>query len=189
MKTAEIVRFPEDDGSLFNHVWGKTLRDGACNVFGIRCHSNPQLCPVKAIETYVAVASELRITLSNGYSFRPTNHQGHIINKPLTSSSAEARLKYYLKDAKIDEGEILHSFPLGSATTLALSGSQLADVMSDVGWSNTGTALYYLKFAEVLREGSPSDLLSSNNLAASASTTIYADLNHLKDFVSAFPRS
>lgn len=189
VKTAEIMRFPKDDGFLFNHVWGKTLRDGAYNVFGIRRHSNPQLCPVKAIETYVAVASELRITLSNGYLFRPTNHQGHIVNKPLTSSSAEARLKYYLKDAKIDEGETLHGFRSGSAITLALSGSQLADVMSHVGWSNKGTALYYMKLAEVLREGSPSDLLSSNELAASASTTLYADLNRLKDFVSAFPRS
>ena len=189
VKTAEIMRFPKDDGFLFNHVWGKTLRDGAHNVFGIRRHSNPQLCPVKAIETYVAVASELRITLSNGYLFRPTNHQGHIANKPLTSSSAEARLKYYLKDAKIEEGETLHGFRSGSAITLALSGSQLADVMSHVGWSNKGTALYYMKLAEVLREGSPSDLLSSNELAASASTTLYADLNRLKDFVSAFPRS
>ena len=128
----------------------------------------------------MAVASELRITLSNGYLFRPTNHQGHIVNKPLTSSSAEARLKYYLT---------LHGFRSGSAITLALSGSQLADVMSHVGWSNKGTALYYMKLAEVLREGSPSDLLSSNELAASASTTLYADLNRLKDFVSAFPRS
>ena len=174
---------------LFNHVWGKTLRDGASDVFGIRHHSHPQLCPVKAIETYVAVASELRITLSNGYLFRPTNHQGHILNKPLTSSSAEACLKNYLKDTKVDEGATLHSFHSGSAITLALSGSQLADVMSHVGWSNKGTALYYMKLAEVLREGSPSDSLSSNNSAASISTSLYADLNHLKDFVTAFPRS
>ena len=149
VKTEEIMRFPKHDGFLFNHVWGKTLRDGASNVFGIRRHSNPQLCPVKAIETYVAVASELRITLSDGYLYRPTNHQCHILNKPLTSSSAKARLKYYLKDAKIDEGETLHSFRSGSAITLALSGSQLADVMSHVGWSNKGTALYYMKLGEV----------------------------------------
>ena len=108
---------------------------------------------------------------------------------PLFWPSTEARLKYYLKEAKIDEGETLQGFRSGSAITLALSGSQLADVMSHVGWSNTGTALYYMKLAEVLREGSPSDLLSSNELAASASTTLYADLNRLKDFVSAFPRS
>ena len=51
VKTEEILRFPQDDGMLFNHVWGKTLRDGASNVFGIRRHLNPELCPVKAIKT------------------------------------------------------------------------------------------------------------------------------------------
>ena len=95
VKTEEILRFPQDDGLLFNHVWGKTLRDGASNVFGIRRHLNPELCPVKAIETYVAVTSELRISVTNGYLFRPTNPHGHIVNKPLASSTADERLKLY----------------------------------------------------------------------------------------------
>ena len=29
VKTQEILRFPRDDGFLFNHVWGKTLLDGS----------------------------------------------------------------------------------------------------------------------------------------------------------------
>ena len=99
----------------------KTLRDGVSNVFGIRRYTNPELCLVKAIETYVAVASELQVSVTNGYLFRPTNHQGHIVNKRFTSSSAEARLKLYLKKAEIDEGETLHSFRSGSDRTLALS--------------------------------------------------------------------
>lgn len=36
VKVPEILRFPNDDGFLFNHIWGKTLRDGDQNVFGIR---------------------------------------------------------------------------------------------------------------------------------------------------------
>ena len=40
VKVPEILRFPNDDGFLFNHVWGKTLRDGDDNVFGIK--RNPQ---------------------------------------------------------------------------------------------------------------------------------------------------
>ena len=36
VKVPEILRFPNDDGFLFNHVWGKTLRDGYDNVFGIK---------------------------------------------------------------------------------------------------------------------------------------------------------
>ena len=126
----------------------------------------------------------------NNPNFNPTRIS---LNSPrwvnYQESPAEARLKYYLKDAKIDEGETLQGFRSGSAITLALSGSQLADVMSHVGWSNKGTAVYYMKLAEVLREGSPSDLLSSNELAASASTTLYSDLDRLKDFISAFRRS
>lgn len=62
VRTEEILRFLQDDGLLFNHVWGKTLRDGASNVFGIRRHPNPEMCPLKAIETYVAVASELQFS-------------------------------------------------------------------------------------------------------------------------------
>ena len=145
------------------------------------------LCPVKAIETYVAVASELRVSVTNGYLFRPTNPQGHIVNKPFSSSSAEARLKLYLKEAKIDEGETLHSFRSGSAITLALSGSQLADIMSHVGWNNKETALYYMKLAEVLRLDSPSHLLSADSSATAALTENYMELNRLKNFISAFP--
>lgn len=187
VKTCEILRFPQDNGFLFHHTWGKTLRDGASNVFGIRRHHNPALCPVQAIETYVAICSELRITLTIGYLFRPTNSQGHIVNKPFMSSTADARLKSYLKQTNIDEGETLHSFRCGSAITLALSGSQLADIMSHVGWTNKGTALYYMKLAEVLRTGSPSDVLSSEASATSPATDLYSDLNRLKNFISAFP--
>lgn len=57
----------------------------------------------------------------------------------------DALLRLYLKEAQIDEGETLHSFRSGSAMTLALSGFQLVDNMSDVGWNNKETALYYMK--------------------------------------------
>ena len=32
--TEEILRFPQDDGLLFNHVWGKTPRDGPLKFSG-----------------------------------------------------------------------------------------------------------------------------------------------------------
>ena len=153
MKTSELARFPDDNGFLFNHVWGKTLRDGASNLFGVRRHLNPTLCPIRAIETYVAIARELGISLSCGYLFRSTNHQGHIFDTPLLSSTAQSRYRKYLRDAQIDSGEILHSFRSGCALTLDFSGSPLADVMSHVGWSTPKTALNYLKLADVIRTG------------------------------------
>ena len=43
VKTAEILRFPSNDGLLFNHVWGKTLRDGSTNLFAVRRNKNPDV--------------------------------------------------------------------------------------------------------------------------------------------------
>ena len=91
---------------------------------------------------------------------RPTNAQGHVVNKAFTSSSAEARFRLYLKEAGLDEGESLHSFRSGSAITLALSDAKLADVMDHVGWQSSLKALYYVKLAQILRPGGPLDILA-----------------------------
>ena len=165
------------------------MRDGACNLFGMRRHPNPASCPIKGTETYVSIARELGISLSPGYFFRATNPQGHIVDKPLLSSAADSRLRKYLRDANIYGGETLHSFRSGCALTLAFSGSPLADVMSHVGWSNSKTALYYLKLADVIRAGAPADLLASAPSQSQEASRIYEDYNALKDFVSAFPVS
>lgn len=46
VKITEILRFPSDDqGVLFNHVWGKTLQDGDNNVFGIKRNPQTKICP------------------------------------------------------------------------------------------------------------------------------------------------
>ena len=122
----QILRFPRNDGLLMGCClipYGeiKTLRHGASNVFGIHRHPNPELCPVKTIETYVAVASELRDSLTNGCLFQPTNHQGLIVNKPFTSSSAEARLKLHLKEAQIDElGRNTAQLPFGLGCNIGI---------------------------------------------------------------------
>ena len=46
VKVPEILRFSNDDGFLFNHLWGKTLRDGDGNVFGIKRNSQAKISSV-----------------------------------------------------------------------------------------------------------------------------------------------
>ena len=46
VKVPEILRFPNDDGFRFNHVWGKTLRDDGSNVFGVKRNPQTRICPV-----------------------------------------------------------------------------------------------------------------------------------------------
>lgn len=135
----------------------------------------------------MAIARELGISLSCGYLFRSTNHQGHIVDTPLLSSTSESRLRMYLRDARIDSGETIHSFRSGCALTLAFSGSPLADVISHFGWSTSKMALYYLKLADVIRAGAPTDLLAHALPRCQEISHVYEDHNTLKDFVSAFP--
>ena len=184
VKVQEILRFPNNDGLLFNHIWGKTLRDGDENVFGIR--RNPQLiiCPVAAIEQYMDVARQLGVDLTKGYLFRPTTPDKGITDSPFTSTTAEARLKLYLKEMKADEGETLHGFRSGCAITLALKGAELSEIMEHVGWSRRHTALYYIQLAKVLNPSGASAQLASSSSSDVAS---WRDINELKRFVCAFP--
>ena len=98
VKTQEIMRFPEKDGLLFNHVWGKSLRDGSANLFGIRRHSDLSLCLVKAIELYVAISSELSVDLLAGHLFRPLSSTGRSkISKSLTLLCSHDSVAIYRK--------------------------------------------------------------------------------------------
>ena len=135
----------------------------------------------------MSVAHELGISLSPGYLFRATNHQGHIVDKPLLSSEVDSRLRKYTRDANIDSGETLHSSRSSCALTLAFSGSPLADVMSHVGWSSSKTAFNYLKLADVFRAGAPADLLASAPSQSQEASCIYDDYNSLKEFCPCFP--
>ena len=178
IKTMEIARFPSDDGFLFNHVWGKTLRDGSSNLFGLRRHPIPFICPVRAVENDIIISQNIGVDLRHGYLFRPTSPQGSVLDRPFLSSTAESRLKFYLGQAKFDEGETLHSFRSGSTLTLAFTGSSLADVMCHVGWKSSATASHYMKLADVVRAGTPADALSCASLPVIESSKFYKDHNH-----------
>ena len=138
VKVPEILRFPNDDGFLFNHVWGKTLRDGDSNVFGIKRNPQSRICPVQGIEQYMEVAQQLKIDSTRGYLFCPTTPHsagggGGVLDAPFNSTTAEARLKVYFKEMASDNGETLHGFRAGCAITLALSGAELSMLVGHEG--------------------------------------------------------
>lgn len=190
VRTNEILRFPNDDGLLFNHTWGKTLRGDKSNLFGIRRCSNTKICPVVAIERYISALRAMQVDLTQGFLFRPTTPQGAIAESCVSSEAMNGRLKTYLREMGMDEGETAHSFRSGCAITLALSGSALADVMGHVGWERAHTARYYMQLEKVLRHDSSSALMAAAVDAPRSVTDLtqlYKDLNAVKDFVLAFP--
>lgn len=56
----------------------------------------------------------------------PTTPSGGIQDLPLRSSTAESRLKGYLKDMNGDEGEMLHGFSFVLAVQLRWLSSELS---------------------------------------------------------------
>ncbi len=55
----KVLHFPNDDGFLFNHIWGKTLRDGNENVFEVRRNAQTEICLVRGIECYMEVMRDI----------------------------------------------------------------------------------------------------------------------------------
>ena len=185
VKVPEILQFPNDDGLLCNHIWGKTLSDGDENVFGVRRNAQVEICPIRGIERYMEVVRDIRVDLTRGYLFRPTTPDLGIKNAPFTSSAAGSRLKSYLKEMKANSDETLHGFRSGCAITLALTGADLAEIMDHVGWNRPHMALYYMQLAKVLNPSGASARLASN--VGSEPTSTWQDINQLKRFVCAFP--
>ena len=184
VKTPEILRFPNDYGLLFNHIWGKTLRDGDKNVFGILRNPQTAICPIRGYCIWMS-RDKLALTLLPAIfsALRPTDNGGR--DAPLSSATAEARLKLYLKEMKADEGETLHGFRSGFTITLALTGADLSEIMEHIGWARRHTVLYYLQLAKVLNPSGASARLAEAPLNEAA--TPWKDTNELKRFVFAFP--
>ena len=184
VKVYGILRFPNDICFPFNHAWGRTLRDGDENVFGIRRNLHTTICPTRGIEQYIEEAREMRVDLTRGYLFRSPTPSGGIHDFPLRSSTAEARLKEYLKDMGADEGETLHGFRSGCAITLAFKGAALSEITENVGWSRRHTAAH-IQLAKVLNpdSGSARPVFESDMDVINPQQ----NMNELKRVVSAFP--
>ena len=83
----------------------------------------------------------------------------------------------------------MHSFRTALAITLALSGSQIADIMEHVGWRHRSYGVSLFEVAQVLRPGGPSELLSRHVPSTQTLADSYTDLNSLVHFAVAFPAS
>ena len=137
----------------------------------------------------MSISWMLQVDLTDSFLFRSTTKSGHIVNLPMSSEAISSRLKAYLNELGMNEGETAHSFRSACAITLALTRSQLADVMDHMGWEREHTAHYYMKLAKVLRHDSTSSCLAEavdGHRSASELALLYKDLNSLKEFAMAF---
>lgn len=187
VKTAEILRMPDNSGLLFNHIWTKTLRNGDANVFALKRGSNRRVCPVAGLELYFKVTNLVNVDISRGYLFRALSKDGKVSPKQFSAQAAQVRFREYntqLKNEWKGERFTLHSFREGAAVSLAQANVPLHRIMDHIGWKTSKQALHYIKLREVLNPAGPAAKLANLNPTASER---FSQWNTLAGFERAFP--
>ena len=164
--TKEVLLLPEDQGLLFHHTFGKTLRGkDSKNQFAVkRCSQDTVVCPVVNLTTYVKIADLMNINLREGFLFRATDPKGRVSPKPFVGSTVANRLRLHLTALNIDEGETMHSFRSGCSITLSLLGASDDQVASHVGWKSIQMARYYSQVPKVMDLSLPASLLAQGTV-------------------------
>jgi len=158
-KAEELAWLPEGEGILFNHTFGKTLRDGTANTFPVLVCENVSICPVRGLQAYITMAKALHIDLSKGYLFRAVSKSKEVINEPFSYDAAQSRFKEYLIEINRYEGDTLHGLRTASAITMAMGGASQSALMAHVGWREKATAQRYMQLRKVCHGESPAAIL------------------------------
>lgn len=195
LKTQEVFNLPDNEGLLFHHTFGKTLRGKHRHIFAVKPSSQPLLCPVANLRLYVTLSAYMNIDLKQGFLFRVTDHQGRVINQPFLGTAIANRLRKYLTDFNIDGGETPHSFRAGCSITLSLLGASSDAIAKHIGWRSLSTADYYIQRGTFLNVAQTSDLLldatSSHTAASTSPAAVIAETfrtkNDMRNFSLAFP--
>lgn len=110
------------------------------------CPALSRLCPVEAIEDWLALSK-----LKTGPLFRKIDRWGHLSDTGLVPSSIIPMLRRLLTQAGIAEAEAFssHSLRRGFALWAGMSGWDIRELMSYVGWRDVKAAMRYLDGVDV----------------------------------------
>ena len=97
MKTKEILYFPGKKALLFNHTLTKSLRDSTSNVFALKHHADSSVCLVTAVEVYIRLCDLLKISIRQGFLFRPLwthleKFCQHLLSRPRSGAALDISL-------------------------------------------------------------------------------------------------
>ena len=118
------------------------------------------VCPITNLRFYVTLSQEMSIELKSGFLFRATDRRGYVTESSFSSSAAANRLRKYMTDLKIRDGETLHSFRSGFSIMLSLLGTSYGEVAKHVGWRSLEMAIYYTQFDKVLATADASSVIA-----------------------------
>ena len=129
---------------LLNYCWGKTLRDGSTHVVRVpRLPDEPIICPVFAVESWVAAARKHGWPMIDGFLFPNIERTGLFVTGHGDNAAQNIRLVRQLKQCGIFGGESLHGTRSGSTATFRMEGQSEAAVQTGVGWKDRKWVEHY----------------------------------------------
>ena len=150
LKSVDLIGRPGDQDWLIHQRVGKTLRGKHSRVTPILAMSSPVFCPIANLKFYSATCKALGVHLDPRYLFRPSSSNGCVKDAPFHYQAANERLRRYMLDLHIFEGETPHSFRSGTAIMLRLLGASKDQVANHVGWQSSRMVDHYTQLEKVL---------------------------------------
>src|SRR6185436_10254395 len=117
------------DGLSITLRRSKTDQQGAGRKIGIPYGSNPETCPVRALQTWLELAG-----ITSGPLFRSLNRHGRIQPGRLSGIDVARVVKKLAERAGLDAGKYAgHSLRAGHATSAAIAGASERSIMNQTG--------------------------------------------------------
>jgi site-specific recombinase XerD len=123
----------------------KTDQEGEGSTKGIPYAGNPALCPVRALEAYLAAAA-----VTQGPIFRAVDRHGNLAAEGLNGRTVARIVQRAAELAGLDASRVSgHSLRAGFATTAAKAGRSLDSIMRQTGHRSERVARGYIRTATV----------------------------------------
>jgi integrase len=139
------------DGLTVTLRRSKTDQDGAGRKVGIPYGSNPETCPVRTIQAWIAAAD----IGGDGPVFRSINRHGQVGGGRLSGIDVARVVKKLAQRAGLDPGKYAgHSLRAGHATSAAIAGASERSIMNQTGHRSVQMVRRYIREGSLFRENS-----------------------------------
>jgi integrase len=143
-----------NDGLTVTLRKSKTDQDGAGRKIGIPYGSNPETCPVRTVQAWLAEAGA-----DAGPLFRSINRHGQVRAGRLSGIDVARVVKKLAVRAGLDPAKYAgHSLRAGHATSAAIAGASERSIMKQTGHRSVQMVRRYIRDGSLFRENSAGKL-------------------------------
>ena len=152
LDTGDLERTSE--GLIVSIRRSKTDQEGEGRKIGIPAGSDPDTCPIRAVETWLSAAK-----IESGAVFRVMNRHGQVLPKRLSGEGVALIVKRYVEKLGCDPAVFSgHSLRAGLATSAAAAGKGERAIMNQTGHRSVTTVRRYIRDGNLFRENAAEGL-------------------------------